>query len=538
MGVDLMLNMVCRAMRKGGVAAAVLAAALACVPAWAAFGLADVQAMAQELAGKPYQGPADDLAPALASLTRAQYRSISYDPAARLWAAARTPFSVGFLTRGNNFHDRVKINELDTAGVHAIAFDGEDFNFGDLQLPPEVRASAGFSGFALHLRAPQDAKAPSPDTPAQAPAPDERADDRFLVFQGGSLFYALARGQEEAGVTARGLALDTGLMSGEEFPRFTEFWIARPGASDDAVVVLALLNSPRATGAYRFAIYPGPTLRMDVRARIYLRDYVTALGLAPLGSMYLYGENDHRQDPRDYRPEIHDSDGLQIYSGTGEWIWRPLINPKRLLMTSFAMTNPQGFGLMQRDRDFASYQDLGRRYDQSPSVWVTPMGNWGAGRIELVLLPTQDATNDNVVAFWVPEAAIEPQQPLDFFYRIQWQGQPEALTRPTTSWVTQTRTYPIAVPDKTTDLGLVIDFEGPALGALRPADEVTGKVASNDGNQVVAQRVVYNDATGGRRLFLQVRRADARQPMELRAFLRTAGDTVSETWSYILPGEE
>lgn len=518
------------------VAALVLAMSLPCMPAWAAFGYADVQAMAQELASKPYQKPADDLAPPLASLTYAQYRSISYDPAAYLWAGARTRFSVEFLTRGNNYHDRVRINEVDAGGVHAIAFDGDAFDFGDLALDPDVRANAGFSGFALHLRLPRSVKAPSPG--AAMPATSETSDDRFLVFQGASFFYALARDQIERGTVARGLALDTGLMSGEEFPRFTEFWIERPAASDDAMVVLALLDSPRVAGAYRFAIYPGATPRMDVRARLYLRDYVTVLGLAPLGSMYLHGENDRRQDPQDYRPEQHDADGLQIHSGTGEWIWRPLLNPRRLLMTSFAMNNPQGFGLMQRDRDFASYQDLDRRYDQSPSVWITPAGSWGPGRVELVLLPTQDATNDNVVAFWAPEEGPEPRQPLDLGYRIEWSVDPAASARPSTSWVTQTRTYHIANPDNTTDLGLVVDFEGPALSALGPADQITGRIANNEGSQVVAQRVVYNAATGGRRLELQVRRVDKGKPMELRAFLRTVDDTVSETWSYIVPAED
>lgn len=536
--IDMVLisSLVCCTVCKRGLVAAVLVAALGCAPAWAAFGLANVQSMARELASKPYQKPADDLAPALASLTREQYRSISQEPAARLWAAARTPFSVEFLARGNNYHDRVKINEVDVAGVHAMDFDGDDFDFGELALDPDVRAHAGFSGFALHLRVPQAVPTLSPDTPALAL--HEAADDRFLVFQGASFFYALARDQVEPGAMARALALDTGLMSGEEFPRFTEFWIERPSASDSAVVVLALLDSPRAAGAYRFAIYPGATLRMDVSARLYLRDYVTALGLAPLGSMYLHGENDRRQDPQDYRPEQHDADGLQIHSGTGEWLWRPLLNPKRLLMTSFAMSNPQGFGLMQRDRDFASYQDLGRRYELSPSAWVTPVGNWGPGRIELVLLPTQDATNDNVVAFWVPEASLKPQQAFDFAYGLEWPMSAAASTRPGTSWVTQTRTYAIAAPEQGKDLGLVLDFEGPALDALQPADVVTSQVASNEDGQVVAQRVVYNAVTGGRRLFLQVRRADPGKPLELRAFLRAAGDTVSETWSYIVPGEE
>lgn len=522
-------------MRAGWVAAAIVVAACTCAPAWATFGFAEVQAAARELASKPYQAPADELAPALASLTHAQYRSISYNPDARLWAGEKTPFSVGFLVRGNNYHDRVRINEIDATGAHEITFDRNDFDFGDLDLSAGTRADAGFSGFTLHLRAPRKIWTLSPATPALAL--DAATDVRIMTFQGASFIHGPGRGQSGAGATARGLAVDTGLMSGEEFPRFVEFWIRHPGADDAAVVILALLDSRRVTGAYRFAVHPGATLRVDVQARLYLREPVTVLGLAPLDSMYFYGENDHRHDPGDYRPEVHGSDGLQIHAGNGEWIWRPLLNPRRLLVTSFAMDDPQGFGLMQRDLDFASYQDLDRRYDQSSSVWVTPAGPWGAGRVELVMLPTPDATNNNIVAFWAPEKVPEPQQPFDLAYRLEWQRGGEQ-TRPPGSWVTQTRAYPIAVKDKPADLGLVIDFEGPALKALAPADAVTALVASDQDSEVVAQRVVYNGATGGRRLTLQARRADAKKPMELRASLRTEGGTVSETWSYIVPGEE
>lgn len=511
-------------------AALCLAALLTGAPA-AAFSFSDVQAQAQALADKPYQKPTDDLPAPLANLTHAQYSEIRYKSDARVWAGAKTPFNVGLLMRGSVYRDSVKINEVDASGVHPITFDPGDFTYGDLVLDPQVLSKADFSGFALHFRVPQRARpGAKPGTPAEAPT-----DDKIIAFQGASFFYGLAKGQTSVGAEARGLAIDTGLASGEEFPRFTEFWLERPAAGDQAMVVDALLDSKRVTGAYRFTIYPGATLKVDVRARIYLRDYVSVLGLAPLHSMYFYGENDHSHDPHDYRPEVHASDGLQIQSGTGEWIWRPLVNPARLLTTSFTMTNPQGFGLMQRDHNFANYQSLDPRYDQSSSVWVTPEGNWGAGRIELVMLPTPDATNNNIAAFWVPEESLKPKQAFDFAYRLEWQSD-TAMTRPPSSWVTQTRVYSIRAEKKATETGFVVDFEGPALIALGATTPVTAIVSSGDNGEVTEQNVVYNDATGGRRLMLRLKRVDEHKPVELRAYLRSASGTVSETWSYILPG--
>jgi len=230
---------------------------------------------------------------------------------------------------------------------------------------------------------------------------------------------------------------------------------------------------------------------------------------------------------------VHDSDGLSMQSGTGEWIWRPLVNPKRLLVTSFAMTNPVGFGVMQRDRDFAHYEDLEARYDLRPSVWVQPKGNWGTGRVELVQIPSPDETNDNIVAYWVPDSPPPPNAPLDLEYRLLWQR--ETATRPPSSWVTQTRRGRGYTRHDDGSIGMVLDFDGPALRKL-PADAEIEGIVSVDSNaqvkEVVTQR---NEAAGGWRLVLRFTRVDAAKPLELRAYLRNRTSTLSETWSYVLP---
>ncbi|HBD39751.1 MAG TPA: glucan biosynthesis protein G, partial [Cupriavidus sp.] len=255
-------------------------------------------------------------------------------------------------------------------------FDPSAFNYGSHRVDPAKLKGLGFAGFKLLY-----------------PLNQGKRKDELASFLGASYFRALGKDQWY-GLSARGLAVDTALNSGEEFPRFVEYWIERPAANDKQLTIYALMDSRRVSGAYRFVIKPGNETVMEVKSRLFLRENVTKLGLAPLTSMYLFGENQPSQDT-DYRPEVHDSDGLSVQLGTGEWIWRPLVNPKRLLVTSFAATNPQGYGLMQRDRSFDNYQEIGAWYERRPSAWVEPKGNWGSGRVELVQIPTPDETNDN-----------------------------------------------------------------------------------------------------------------------------------------------
>jgi glucans biosynthesis protein len=285
-------------------------------------------------------------------------------------------------------------------------------------------------------------------------------------------------------------------------------------------------------GAYRFIVRPGEETVMEVKERLYMRNTVTKLGLAPLTSMFLFSEN-QKPPYDDYRPEVHDSDGLSIHSGTGEWIWRPLVNPKRLQVTSFSMTNPQGFGLMQRDRNFHDYEDLDLHYEQRPSLWVEPVGQWGAGRVELVNIPSPDETNDNTVTYWVPDNPPQAGQSLDLDYVLRWQGDKD--TRPNLSWVMQTRRGRGFVRNPDNSISFVIDFVGPALEKLKPDAKVEGIVSVGPNGELLERSTVHNDVTNGWRVTLRFRRVDDDKPLELRAYLRGEDSTLSETWAYILP---
>lgn len=503
----------------GGACLAAVQPALAQGATPGRFGFDDVSKLAQERAQAPYRAGSTVLPADLLSLDYDGLRDIRFKPAQALWRDAQLPFEAMFFHLGQNQRLPVRVHEITAAGVLPVAYRAADFDFGGNRLGAQAWGDLGFAGLRVHY-----------------PLNNAQYKDELITFLGASYFRALGAGQQY-GLSARGLAIDTTGGHPEEFPRFTEFWLERPEPGAKQLTLFALLDSPRASGAYRFDIQPGPQSVTQVRARVFLRSDagrpLAMLGLAPLTSMFFFGENQPRRG--DFRPEVHDSDGLLMATGEGEWLWRPLQNPSRPVASSFAMNRLQGFGLMQRDRVFASYEDVEARYERRPSAWVRPLGDWGPGRVELLQLPTPDETHDNVVAYWVPATLPAPGTPLDFAYEISWQG--DAQQRPPGSWATQSRRGIGYTKQDARQLAAqvqyVIDFAGPALDSL-PEGAAVRAVASADANGRVLEQLAYpNPASKTWRMTLRVQRIDAAQPVELRAFLQHDNHTLSETWTNI-----
>jgi glucans biosynthesis protein len=493
------------------------AAVLGLMPATSAsaFDFNDVADKAKQLAANPYKKPENNLSSALENLNYDQYRDIRFKRDHALWRE-KLPFEVEFFHQGRVFTAPVKINEINGKQVREVKFDPSAFDYGKNDINPKDLNGLGFAGFRVHY-------------PMNTP----KYRDEVLVFLGASYFRGIGKGQLY-GISARGLAIDTALNSGEEFPRFTEFWIERPSAKAKDLTIYALLDSPRVSGAYRFIVKPGLETAVQIKMQLHVRENITKLGIAPLTSMYFFGEN-QRSEVEDFRPEVHDSDGLSVESGTGEWIWRPLVNPKRLLVTSFALNNPRGFGIMQRDRAFTSYEDLEAHYQQRPSAWIEPVGKWGSGKVELIQIPTPDETNDNIVAFWLPDAPPKPGSPLELEYRLLWQAETER--RPNTAWVTQSRRGQGYSRKKDESIGFFVDFEGPALKKLTPDAAVEAVVTSDTNGKILETNTYSNTETGGWRMAVRMRRVDNKKPVELRGYLQTNNNALTETWSYILPPE-
>ncbi len=399
-----------------------------------AFDFNDVAREAERVAQAPYrQPPAAD--PALAALSYDAYRKQRFRSDQSIWRGTGVPFELQYFARGRGFTRSLTLFELVGDEVRPLSVPASVFEGG---------APAGAAGVRVHRWVDQP----------------RRRSDEVVVFLGASYYRMVAEGLSY-GLSARGLAVDTVGGAAEEFPAFTTFWFQRPQPGDTEVRFYALLESPRVTGAYGFVVRPGGTVAtIDVRARLTLREPVARLGIAPLTSMFLAGENQPTAD--DYRPEVHDSDGLQIATGNGEWLWRPLTNPHGVFVTSFAVPKLRGYGLMQRDRNFASYHDLEARYDMRPSAWIEPLGEWGPGRVELLQYHTPNETHDNIGAYWVPERLPPPGQPMEFAWRMTVS---DNKPTPTGAWVVQSRRghgYREAVIPAA-QMQYHVDFAGPAL---------------------------------------------------------------------------
>ena len=498
-----------------------------------AFSLDDVANLARQNAATPFKSASHIVPAELAKLDYDGLRDIRFNPEKNLWRdAAPATTSIAASTAGfevNFFHlsasgDSVRINEVTPEGIKHLPYNAADFNFGKNQISPQSWPDLNYGGLRAFFNL---------NSPAYK--------DELVVFQGASYFRALGAGQRY-GLSARGLAIDTVGGQKEEFPRFTEFWLEKPAADAKKLTVFALMDSERVTGAYRFDITPGEQTTTDVQARIFVRTSknsanntpITTLGIAPLTSMFFFGENQPRAG--DFRPEVHDSDGLMMATGDGEWLWRPLQNPSAPLVTSFVMQSPKGFGLMQRDRNFDRYEDIEARYESRPSAWVTPTGDWGAGRVELLQFTTPDETHDNVAAYWVPEKLPAPGEPLSLSYQIAWQGKNQQL--PPNGWVTQSRRgtgySKLSAQEQRQRIDFVIDFAGPALDAL-PEGAAVQAISSANSNGRVLESIAYkNPVNNTWRMSLRVLRLDPAQPVELRAFLQHENNTLSETWTNLI----
>ena len=471
------------------------------------FSRADVIARAKALAERPYSArssvPDDWLA-----MSYDQYRSIQFDVDKALWAGTDRSYNVDFFLPGLYFERPVLIHSVVDGISTSVPFDMDRFNKHP-EISPKLskEGALGYSGFRLRTDL-DDENHPGKKT-------------EFCVFQGASYFRAIANGNNY-GLSARGLALKTADPEGEEFPEFVSFWLESPGPLQENMIVHALMDSPSVTGAYRFDITPGNPCVMDVEATLFARKDLTHAGLAPLTSMFLFdGTNHQRFD--DFRPAVHDSDGLLLKNGHGEVIWRPLANPTRLQVSSFVDENPMGFGLMQRARKLSEFADLEAFYHRRPSLWVEPKGDWGKGAVTLVEIPADKEIYDNIVAYWRPDEPYAEGTRVDLEYRLTWGEEPVPDLPRVINTASGAKIF--GDPGRL----MVIDFEAHPLFEADP-DAFTIHVSSpnletRDG---ILQR---NPETGGMRLAFSFDPGDQTH-VELRAQLRKDGAAASEVWLY------
>lgn len=468
------------------------------------FGFRAVQMLAQQLAQRPFQ-PSPPLPEPLRRLDYDQHRLIAFRHERALWREQRLPFWVEFHHRGFLAADHVDVFLVEDGREHRFPFDPDLFQYRGEMAELRPATDWGYAGFRLLCR-----------------LPTRPQHQEFCTFLGASYFRAVCTDQVY-GISARGLAINTGMSRPEEFPRFRTFWIERPALDARAVRLWALLDGPSVTGAYEFLITPGQhQTTLDVHCQLYFRSAVEKLCIAPMSSMWIWGEGD--QPAADPRPEVHDSDGLLAAGDHGEWLWRPLARRGQVSVSQFRSESLRGFGLLQRDRDADHYRDDEAKYHLRPSLWIRPREPWEPGTVELLELPSQREIEDNIAAYWVPRQPASAGDTRTLRYQVAIAAGDPGEHRGGRFVRTQVRRLPGG------DRHFELEVDSAALRSLSSTATLEPVVTADRGR--VVEPACTRLPGGAWRLSFLLTRPDER-PAELRAYVRLGGDILSETWSYL-----
>ena len=478
------------------------------------FGFDALTKMALERAGKPYKEPYRPAPKVTAAIDYEAHGKIRFrNEAAPFAEGPGGVYPINFFHLGMYFQKSVRMHLVQDGQSREVLYSPDYFSMPADSIAKKLPSDSGFAGFRFH----------------EANTRSDWKTQDWLAFLGASYFRAIGD-LGQYGLSARGIAVDVAAPEPEEFPDFVGFWIQSAPAPDSPCIVHALLDGPSLSGAYRFEIRRTTGVIMDIEARLFLRKDVYRFGVSPLTSMFWYGEYD-RPQMMDWRPEIHDSDGLALWTGNGERIWRPLNNPKRVMTSSFVDENPHGFGLLQRDRSFEHYLD-GVNYDLRPSLWVEPLNAWGKGAVQLVEIPTDDEIHDNIVAFWVPQEPAKAGTSFDMRYRLHWFAD-EPYPAQNVAHCVATRIGRGGEPGKPRPPGLrkfVVEFAGEALQNLPKGSKPKPVVSASRGDlsYMFAEPIPRTDRW---RMQFDLT-TTGQEPVELRGYIALDGKPLTETWMF------
>jgi glucans biosynthesis protein len=480
---------------------------------------------ARQLAARPYVPPPTPAPEVVQQIDYDAHHKLAFKPDLALFGNGPGTHPVIFQFLGKFFTKSVQMHVLEAGSAREILYSPDYFTIDEdspaRQLPPDTN---GFAGFWVRESRFSD---------------DRRKREVWFSFLGAAYFRAVS-GVGQWGMSARGVAIDVAGPHPEEFPDFVAHWITSAATENDPVVIHSLLDGPSITGAFRFSISRTVGTVMEIESHLFARQDIERLGIAPLTSMFWFSEYG-RERLADGRPEVHDADGLVIWNGAGERIFRPLNNPTRIFHTSYLDNNPKGFGLTQRDRNFDHYLD-GVGYEKRPNVWVEPLGDWGKGVVQLVEIPTDDEIHDNIVAYWLPERPTHAGDALSFHYRLYWLDTEYGFPTDALAKVVATRMGrggPRPIPGKPFNphpKGLtkfVIDFQGEPLMRLRAGAQPEPMIWTSRGSiSLVQVGKAPNQAKDYWRLFFDLE-FNGNDPVEMRVFLHDGTQILTETWLYL-----
>lgn len=486
----------------------------------AGFNYDNVIARASALAAAAFDARIPDLPAEVKNLDWDAWREIRFRAGMAFLRDDGSRYTLQPFHLGHLFTRPVTINIVRNAIAAPIPYSTKLFDFGRTKVPSQLPVNLGFAGFRIHY-----------------PLNNPQTHDELVSFVGSSYFRWLGRDQKY-GLSARGLAIGTGRLDNkEEFPFFREFWIDTHEGRSDNLTVFALLDSPSVAGAYRFEINPGEESTVDVSVTLFARKSIDRLGIAPLTSMYFLGENDRHMSDRnkydEFRPELHDSDGLLLRTADDEWIWRPLKNPQIQEVQQFDAKGLKGFGLMQRDRRFENYQDIELNYEQRPSYWIEPK-DWGDGVVELVELATRDETADNIVCAFLPKGSLEPDKPFSYSYRMR--AMQAGLGLHPLSHVLNTFSapaYALGSQERAAARSrrFMIDFAGGQIPYFLQDPKLVEIAVSATNAKVLRSSLVANPAAKALRAMIDVQFEEDKIGV-INAHLMARSQPISEIWNY------
>ncbi|MDY7546706.1 glucan biosynthesis protein [Glaciimonas sp. GNP009] len=481
-------------------------------------------AQAKVLAQAPYKPQATAPRAILDKIDYAAHGKIKYKTDYALFAEGPGQFPVTFFHLGRFFQSPVHMHLIDDSGkvpkAREIVYDESYFDMPVDSPARDLPRGSGFSGFRF-----QESRRGDQDKL------DWHKND-WVAFLGASYFRAIGD-LYQYGLSARGIAIDVAQAGkSEEFPNFTHFYFTVPDDNSDTVTVYAMLDGPSICGAYKFVMQRGAGVTMEIDTALFLRRDIDRFGIAPVTSMYWFSES-VKGTGTDWRPEVHDSDGLALWSGAGEHIWRPLNNPGQTTASAFGDTNPRGFGLLQRDRNFDHYQD-GVHYERRPSLWVQPLEGWGQGTVQLIEIPTDDEIHDNVVAMWVPSAKAVAGNSYRLRYKLDWQKDepfPSTLAR-----CVATRLGNGGVPGQPRPKNVrkfMVEFLGEPLEKLAFGEMPEAVLTSSRGTfSYIFTEAVPDGVAGHWRAQFDLT-VEGPEPVDMRLYLRLKDQTLSETWLFL-----
>jgi glucans biosynthesis protein len=458
--------------------------------------------LARQMAKQPFKAPKPALPDVLANLTYDQYVTIRARPGSAIWINDNIGFAIEPLHRGFIFTTPMDINLVENGAPQHLPYNRAAFDFDKLQFPADM-PDIGYSGFRVLQQI------------------DGGNFVQVAIFQGASFFRAMAHGQN-LGVTARGLSIRTADPAGEEFPMFRNVWIEKPTPAANALVIHALLDSQSTTGAFRFTLRPGEATIIDIELTLCARAAIDNFGIAAMSATYLLGSMDRRRS-EDVRPNVYEVDGLQILTGKGEWLWRPVSNRETLQVSAFTDQNPRGFGLLQRSRMFETFEDDEAHWELRPSLWIEPIGDWADGEVVLIEIPAESENNDNVIASWRPKAPIAAGAEVSFAYRQFWCWQPPE--RPALAIATTERTGKIGKNRR-----FIVQFTGDVFADPQRFADIKPNLTAKPGQVGNVRTFVSRDRKHCRIVFDLDPGSEAFS--EVRLVLEQSGKPVSETWLY------